>query len=109
MFIFQILQFGRSVSDNEIDEVEFLFRQFEKDDPAHCFRRYVCDLATGKLNEKPSHTSINKLVQKVVQSKSATFEYGVAYKFGKSFKNLKQCEEIYDCPLTGQQLDQIFN
>jgi len=97
------------VLDNEVDDADILFRQFENDDPAHCFRRYVCDLATGKLNEKPSHTSINNLFLKFDQSKSAKFEYEVASKFGQMFKNLKQCEEIYDCPLTGQQLDQIFN
>lgn len=95
--------------DNEINEAEMLFRQFEKDDPAHCFRRYVCDLATGKLNEKPSHTSINNLFLKFDQSKSAIFEYEVASKIGHKLKSLKECEEIYDCPLTGQQLDQIFN
>jgi len=97
---------GRSVSDNEISET--IFQQYEKEDPAHCFRRYVCDLATGKLNEETSHAAINNLFLHFDQSKSAKFEYDVAFKFGHLVKDIKQCEEMYDCPLTGQQLDKLF-
>ena len=108
MFIFQILQFGRSVSDNEIGDVDQVFQQYENEDPAHCFRRYVCDLATGKLHEMSSHDAINNLFLHFDQSKSAKFEYDVAFKFGHLVKDIKQCEEMYDCPLTGQQLDKLF-
>merc|ERR1711944_133905 len=40
-------RYGRDVSENEVSEPEFLFRKFEVSDPAHCFRSYICDLATG--------------------------------------------------------------
>merc|ERR1711963_588241 len=54
-------RYGRDVSDNEVNEAEFLFQSFEVSDPAHCFRRYICDLATGQLNGKPGHQVINNL------------------------------------------------
>merc|ERR1712244_64339 len=74
-------RYGRDVSDNEVNEPEFLFQSFEVSDPAHCFRRYICDLATGQLNGKPGHQVINNLFLNYDYSKSAKFEYEVAFKF----------------------------
>lgn len=102
-------RYGRDVSDNEVNEPELLFRSFEESDPAHCFRRYICDLATGELNENPSHQVIRNLFLKFDHSKSATFEYEVAATVGHKLKSIKQCEELYDCHLTGNQLDKLFD
>jgi len=101
-------RYGRDVSDNEVNEPEFLFQSFEVSDPAHCFRRYICDLATGQLNGKPGHQVINNLFLTADYSKSATFEYEVAFKFGQKLRSIQECEATYDCPLTGQQLDKLF-
>merc|ERR1712244_41848 len=64
---------GRDVSGNEISEPEYLFRSFEVSDPAHCFRRYICDLATGQMNENITHQAIKNLFFSFDYSKSATF------------------------------------
>jgi hypothetical protein len=101
-------RWGRDVSDNEVNEPELLFRSFEESDPAHCFRRYVCDLATGQLHENPSHQAINNIFLQFDYSKSSTFEYEVAFKFGQKLKSIKECEAIYDCPITGYQMDKLF-
>merc|ERR1711981_289374 len=100
---------GRDVSDNEVSNPELLFQSFEESDPAHCFRRYICDLETGELSEKISHKEINNLFLKMDYSKSASFEYDIAASLGKKLKSVKECEEIYDCPLSGEQLDQLFD
>ena len=102
-------RYGRDVSENEIIQPELVFRHLEESDPAHCFRRYMCDLATGKLHENPSHTTIKNLFLKFDHSKSASYEYQVAFKFGKNLKSIEDCEGIYDCELTGQQLDKLFD
>merc|ERR1712045_346226 len=99
---------GRDVSGNEINELEYLFHSFEVSDPAHCFRRYICDLATGQMNEKISHQAIKNLFLSFDYSKSATFEYEVAFKFGQKLRSIQECEATYDCPLSGQQLDKLF-
>jgi len=99
---------GRDVSGNEINEPEYLFRSFEVSDPAHCFRRYICDLATGQMNENISHQAIKNLFLSFDYSKSATFEYEVAFKFGQKLRSIQECEATYDCPLAGQQLDKLF-
>jgi len=101
-------RYGRDVSDNEVNQPELLFHSFEVSDPAHCFRRYICDLATGQLNGKPGHQVINNLFLNFDQTKSATFEYEVAFKFGQKLRSIQECEATYDCPLTGQQLDKLF-
>ena len=101
-------RYGRDISSNEVEEPELLFRSLEQNDPAHCFRRYICDLATGKLNEKASHQTISNLFVDLDQSKSVTYEYEVAFKFGQKLNSIKECEAIYDCPLSGAQLDKLF-
>ena len=60
------------------------------------------------MNVKASHQTINNLFIDLEQSKSATYEYDVAFKFGQKLKSIKECEAIYDCPLSGQQLDKLF-
>ena len=101
-------RWGRDVSGNEVNEQELLFRSLEQSDPAHCYRRYVCDLATGQLNETPSHQAINNLFLKFNYAKSSTFEYEIAFKFGQKLRSIAECEALYDCPLTGYQMDKLF-
>ena len=100
----------RGAETNEIEFVtkqsEFILRQLEGTDPAHCFRRYICGLATGQLNKgNDDHLAILNLIPELPTNKSATFEYQIAASVGKTFKRLDACEEMYDCPLSGQEID----
>lgn len=108
---------GRSgIKEMDINEDEFVrneiedgFRQLEETDPAHCFRRYVCDLATDQLAEKnPDHLAILNLVSRSFNNKSATYEYGIAASIGKKFRSIDLCEDLYDCSLSGKALDQVL-
>ncbi len=102
-------RYGRDVSRIEVDESERLFQYFEKTDPAHCYRRYICALASKQLHENPGHTIINNLTSNFKHTKSATFEYDIAAKIGHKFRSIDMCEEIYDCPITSKAMDKLFN
>ena len=87
-----------------------MFRQLEETDPAHCFRRYVCDLSTGKLtNATADHMSILNLVAQPFTKKSIGFEYNVASSLGQTFGSIDVCESMYNCPLSGQAITQLLN
>lgn len=87
-----------------------MFRQLEATDPAHCFRRYICDLSTGMLqNVTTDQLAILNLVAQPFAEKSSGFEYGVASSLGKTFARIDVCEALYNCPLTGQEIGQLLN
>ena len=87
-----------------------VFRQLEEMDPAHCFRRHLCGLSTGKLaNVTEDHLSILNLVAQPLTEKSIGFEYSVAASLGQRFGSIDVCEAMYNCPMTGQEITQLFN
>ena len=102
------------IDENDIEiiksESEMVFRQLEEMDPAHCFRRYVCDLSTGNLkNVTTDHLSILNLVAQPFTEKSSGFEYSVAASLGRKFGSIDVCEAMYNCPMPGQQITQLLN
>lgn len=74
-------------------------------EPEQCFRRLVCDLATGRM--PPSQ---NDLIASLFEDAegidvtSALFEYTIASKLGKVTKDIVSCELRYRCPFTGAQI-----
>jgi len=102
------------IDENDIsiikNESEMVFRQLEEMDPAHCFRRYVCDISTGNLkNVTTDHLSILNLVSQPFIEKSTGFEYSIASSLGRQFGSLEVCEAMYNCPMSGQQITQLLN
>ena len=90
-------------------ESEAVFRQLEETDPAHCFRRYICGLSTGLLNENnDDHLAILNLTSNPSTNKTVTFEYGIAASVGRTFGRLDICEEMYGCPLTVKEMDHMI-
>ena len=91
-------------------EAEMAFRQLEEMDPAHCFRRVVCDLSTGTMKNITADTlSILNLVAHPFTEKSNGFEYTVASSLGQRFKSIELCEAIYDCGMSGHQITQLLH
>ena len=87
-----------------------VFRQLEEMDPAHCFRRLVCGLSTGKLaNVTNDHLSILNLVSQPLTEKTVGFEYNVAASMGQRFGSIEVCETMYNCPMSGQEITQLLN
>ena len=87
-----------------------VFRQLEEMDPAHCFRRYVCDLSTGGMkNVSTDHLSILNLVAQPFTEKSNGFEYTIAESLGQRFGSIELCEATYNCALSGHQITQLLH
>ena len=86
-----------------------IFRQLDETDPAHCFRRYICELSTGNLKNVPQdHITILNLVAAPVAVQSKAYEYRMASMIGAKTKNLEYCQELYQCPIKGDEIDKLF-
>ena len=74
-------------------------------EPEQCFRRLVCDLATGQMPPSESD-NIPSLFDDAegIDVTSALFEYTVASRLGKVTKDITSCELRYRCPFTGAQI-----
>ena len=90
-------------------EAETIFRQLDDTDPAHCFRRYICELSSGKLQSVPEdHMAILNLVAQPLAIKSKAYEYRIAALIGEKFGKPEVCQEMYECPQTGSEIDHFF-
>ena len=77
-------------------------------EPAQCYRRLICDLATGTM-PKSENDVIVSLFNKEAALDSPKFEFATAAKLGKQVKNVQVCEVRYSCPLSGEQIQSLFN
>ena len=77
-------------------------------EPAQCYRRLICDLATGTM-PKSENDVIVSLFNKEASIESPKFEFATAAKLGKQVKNVQVCEVRYSCPLSGEQIQNLFN
>ena len=106
-------------------------------EPAQCYRRLICDIASGKmeanendeiilapfkevkkyLGQKLFSASICKLTSFTIYFQgtiaeanpaSYTFEYLAAAEVGRAVASIEKCELRYSCPISGQELRTIF-
>jgi len=90
------------------EQTDLMIASVMANEPQQCYRRLVCDLATGTLPES-SGDVILSLFKKPVDVTSARFDLATAAQIGKDVKNSQFCEYRFSCPLTGAQLAKIFN
>lgn len=93
----------RSALDNE-DTVFAIAAQLE---PAQCYRRLICDLATGKLPKSDNDLILN-LFQQEPRIQDVKFEFATAAKIGKLVKDITACEVRYSCPVSGQEMNEAL-
>merc|ERR1711992_386651 len=81
-------------------------------EPAQCYRRLVCDVATGKM---PADESDNVILApfegasvKDADITSQSFDFLVAAEAGRQLQSVEKCELRYTCPLSSSQLREIF-
>ena len=91
----------------EIDSADTAFYALSASEPAQCYRRLICDLATGQMAKSENDIIVN-LFDKDTAIESPKFEFATAAKLGKSHKNVAACELRYSCPLTGEQIQGLF-
>ena len=90
-----------------VEEQDAAFAVLAANEPAQCYRRLICDLATGGL-EKSENDVIVNLFNKDASIESAKFEFVTAAKIGKKHKSVQTCELRYSCPLSGEQIQALF-
>jgi len=91
----------------EMNQADLALTAIAANEPAQCYRRLVCELATGQL-ERTSGDVILKLFSQEVDASSPRFDFVTAAKIGKQLKNVDACEIRYSCPLTGSQINKAF-
>lgn len=90
------------------EQTDLMIASIMANEPQQCYRRLVCDLATGTLPQS-SGDVILTLFKKPVDATSARFDLQTAAKVGEEIKSSQACEYRFSCPLTGAQLAKIFN
>jgi len=95
----------RSAEETESEETFAFIAQSE---PQACYRRLICDLATGALPASENDVILASFNEDVPAT-STKFEYAIAAQVGKALKNVEACELRYSCPLTGPQITKLFH
>jgi len=90
------------------EETDLMIASIMANEPQQCYRRLVCDLATGELPQN-SGDVILSLFKKPVGVTSARFDLATAAQIGKDLKSSQTCEYRFSCPLSGAQLAKIFH
>ena len=90
-----------------VDETDAAFSVLTAQEPAQCYHRLICVLATGSF-EKSENDVIVSLFNKATSIDSAKFDFANAAKLGKQFKSVRKCELRYSCPLSGEQIQRII-
>ena len=91
----------------EIDSGDSAFLALAQSEPAQCYRRFICDLATGEM-PKSDNDIITSLFNKDTSIESPKFDFATAAKVGKATQKVAACELRYSCPLTGAQIQGLF-
>ena len=90
------------------EETDLAFVPIAVSEPEACYKRFICDLATGSL-PKSENDVILSLFNKPTSTDSPKFAFSQAATLGKVSKQVQSCEVRYSCQLTGQQIAKLFN
>merc|ERR1712031_37619 len=94
---------GRSKrSTDEEDGLTFAF--IAQSEPQACYRRLICDLATGQMPKSENDVIVSLFDGKKADVTSAKFDFDTAAEVGKALKNVDACEIRYSCPFNGEQI-----
>lgn len=96
---------GKRSTDEESD---LAFVPIAATEPAACYKRFICDLATGSV-PKSENDVILALFNKPTSAASTKFAFAEAANLGKISRQVRTCEVRYSCPLSGAQISKLFN
>ncbi len=94
---------GRGRGKRSLDNEDSVFAIAAQLEPAQCYRRLICDLATGKM-DKSENDVILSLFNDETPIENVKFEFATAAKVGKLLKDVEACEVRYSCPVSGQDM-----
>lgn len=90
------------------EESDLAFVPIAATEPAACYKRFICDLATG-TQPKSENDVILALFNKPTSAASPKFAFAEAATLGKISRQVRTCEVRYSCPLSGAQISKLFN
>jgi len=90
------------------EESDLAFVPLAATEPAACYKRFICDLATG-TQPKSENDVILALFNKPTSADSPKFAFAEAATLGKISRQVRTCEVRYSCPLSGAQISKLFN
>lgn len=92
------------------DEVDAQIAMLSHEEPQHCYRRYVCDLAAGNVVSQ-STDAILALFKNEVPVESPRFDFRTAAKVGSLEAATSQplCQRRFSCVFSGQQIADMLN
>ena len=94
-------------ADPANDTSDAAFALLAAQEPAQCYRRLICDLATGQIPASENDVIVQQF-EDDEPIESFKFEFATAAKIGKSLKSVEKCELRYSCPLSGAQIQKLF-
>ena len=96
---------GRRSPGDDSNDLDAEFALLASIEPDQCYRRLICDLATGQM-PKSENDIIVSLFEgvEIADVLSPAFEFSVAAEIGKLVKDVDTCELRYRCPVSGSQL-----
>ena len=97
----------RSADGGEVDQ-DAGFALIAAVEPQACYRRLICDLATGKTVHSDKDVIMALFDKDQTSIESPKFEFSTAAKLGKHLKNVQACELRYSCPISGDDLAKLF-
>merc|ERR1711956_167805 len=97
---------ARSKRSAQVDNQDAAFAVLASSEPAQCYRRLICDMATGAI---PDQDKILSLFNTEVSPVASKFEYVTAAKVGKIVKKSGLCEIRYTCPLNTVEIAKLLN
>ena len=94
-------------STEEVDQ-DAAFAVIAKVEPEACYRRLICDLATGKMPRSDKDIILSLFDKEETSAASPKFEFAVAAKLGKHLKNVQACELRYSCPVSSEEIAKLI-
>ena len=74
-------------------------------EPEQCYRRLICDLATGQMPSTDNDVILSLFDDAAAYDvTSPIFEFAVAAEVGKHVKDIDTCELRYSCSVSGKEL-----
>ena len=90
------------------DESDLAFIPIAISEVEACNKRFICDLATGTMPQSENDVIIS-LFNKPTSADSPKAAFQQAAVLGKVSRQVRQCEVRYSCPLSGAQIQKLFN
>merc|ERR1712223_1635948 len=88
-------------ADEQSQQDELTFAFLAQSEPQACYRRLICDLATGQLPQSENDIIVKLFDGKKADVTSPRFDFDTAAEVGKALKNVDACEIRYSCPFKG--------